>query len=186
MILPTLLDGFAPAQGEDLLHSTSLAVLGAFVQEGILEDCDLEYGFDDLPVLDELAVSLRGGAAAWKEAKGIDAAALQRGFVHACLCGMDLAAQLLLREGDGLRLDASLAGVFDGRTRRSVRAPLREVATETVKKAEDAFVVFQDQILKAVASTRDEAMLLDFWAAGCLWAALAGVEAGLVRASAPG
>lgn len=184
MKLPTLLEGFAPAAGEDLLHSTSLAVLGGFQQEGVLQDMELEYGYEDLPLLDELVVVMHGGATAWKEAKTIDAAALQRGFVHAFLSGLDVAAQLHLREGSGLHLDASLVGVFDGRSRKRVRAPLHAVAVELVPAAENAFVTFQDQILKAVASTRDEGMLLHFWAAGCLWAALSGVEAGLARVPA--
>lgn len=158
-------------------------MLGGFLQEGAIEGMELSYGFDDLPLLDELAPLLRGGAQAWKDAKGIDATVLQlqRDFVHAFLSGLDVAAQLHLCDGDGLRLEASLVGVFDGRVRRAVREPLDTLAREFAPAAENAFVTFQDQILKAVASTRDEAMLLDFWASGYLWASLAGVEAGLVR-----
>lgn len=186
MNLPTLLDGFATAAGEDLLHSTSLAVLGAFVQETVLETMELEYGYEDLALLDELAVVLRGGIRAWKEERTMDATVMQRGFVHAFLAGMDVAAQLHLREGEGLQLDSSLVGIFDGRTRKRVRVPLQGAAQELLPHVENAFVVFQDQVLKPVSSTRDEAMLLDFWAVGCLWASLGGVEAGLARVPVAG
>lgn len=185
MKLPAVLDGFSPESGEDLLHSTSLAVLGAFLQEKVIEDLELAYGYEDLPLLDELAVVLRARMGARLAGRGPDVPALQRGFVHAFLSGLDIAAQLHLRNGDGLHLDASLNGVFDGRVQLGVREPLDAAALELAPVAENAFITFQDHILKAVASTRDTAMLLDFWATGCLWAALAGVEAGLQQAPEP-
>lgn len=185
MRLPAILEDFSPDKGEDLLHSVSLAVLGAFQHEHLIGDLELEYGFEDLPLLDDLAGVLREGMIAWVAAKGVDAAALLRGFVHAFLAGMDVAAQLHRRDGDGLHLDGSLEGIFDGRVLRKVGKPLDAAAPELMLAVEDAFVTFQDQILKAIASTRNDRMLLDFWAIGCLWAALAGVEVGLRRVPEP-
>jgi len=185
MRLPAILEEFSPEKGEDLLHSVSLAVLGAFQQEHLIEQMELEYGYEDLPLLDELAGTIRRAMTTRIAAKGVDAASLQRGFVHAFLAGMDIAAQLHRREGDGLHLDASLEGVFDGRRLCEVGKPLGPSALESVPAVEDAFVTFQDQVLKAVASTRNDRMLIDFWATGCLWAALAGVEAGLLRVPEP-
>jgi len=46
-------------------------------------------------------------------------------------------------------------------------------------------VVFQNQTLAIAASAKNPVLLDDFFACGCLWAGLAGVEAGLTRLDAP-
>jgi len=167
--------------GTDVLSSSSFAVLGAFVAEGLIAGTELVYGYEDLPNYDELAGLLSEAVRFWHQEFQLatDFAVLQRGFVHAYLLGLDGAVQIHKQEGDGLRIPTSLAGILDGKRRAEVRAPLEALAKDSMEKIENVFVLYQDQILSPVASTRNQAMLYDFYAGGCLWAALAGVDAGL-------
>jgi len=182
MNLPKILDG-RPAVAVDILHSTSLTVLGALQGEGLVAGTELAYGYEDLPHLDELAGLLRDAARFWHGELKIatDFAVLSRGFVHAFLCGLETAGQIHRQDGDGLRLPVSLAGIFDGKRRLEVSAPLAQAAVEAVAKLENAFVSVQNQLLVPIASSRNQEMLYDTFACTCLWAALAGTDSGADR-----
>lgn len=182
MNLPKILDG-RPAVAVDILHSTSLTVLGALQGEGLVDGTELTYGYEDLPHLDELAGLLRDTARFWHGEHKIatDFAVLQRGFVHAFLCGLETACQIHRQDGDGLRLPTSLAGIFDGKRRFEVAAPLSQAAVEAFAKLENAFVGVQNQLLVPIASSRNQEMLYDAYACTCLWAALAGADSGSAR-----
>jgi hypothetical protein len=181
--LPGFLLDRPPVEAENALETTAITVLGAFEESGLIPTSELEYGFEDLPLLATLAGMLRDQSALWHAAKGVatDFRTLQKGFVHAFRSGIEVAIQLRRREGDGLRLEGNVAGVFDGSNRTKVGIPLTEFAIRAGKTAEDVFVTFQNQSLAIAASTKNEALLGDFYACGCLWAALAGVEAGLTE-----
>ena len=181
MNLPKILVGRPEDVANDVLASSSFAVLTGFVAEGLIVETELTYGYEDLPNFDDFAGLLSEAAQFWHQEFKLatDFAVLQRGFVHAYLMGLDGAVQIHKEEGEGLRIPTSLAGILDGKRRGEVAAPLDTLATESVAKIENAFVVFQDQILAPVASTRNVAMLYDFYACGCLWAGLPGVDAGL-------
>lgn len=187
MNLPDFLVDRPPVEAQNLVEATAITVLTAFVQEELLQSTELEYGYEDLPVLTSLARVLREEARAWHVRRGsaTDFRVLQRGFVHAFRSGLDLAAQLHLREGEGLVLPASLEGILDGAKQAPVRVPLQELAEPMSLLATDIFVVFQNQTLAIAASAKNELLLDDFFACGCLWAGLAGVEAGLTRLDAP-
>jgi hypothetical protein len=187
MNLPDFLVDRPPLEAQNLVEATAITVLNAFVQEELFPSTELEYGYEDLPLLTSLATLLRDEARAWHQRRGsaTDFRVLQRGFVHAFRAGLDLAAQLHLREGDGLVLPAGLDGVLDGTKRSPVRPPLQEIAEPMSLLATDIFVVFQNQTLAIAASAKNELLLDDFFACGCLWAGLAGVEAGLTRLDAP-
>lgn len=183
MKMPGFLLDRPPLEAENTLGTTAITVLGAFEASGLIPTSELEYGFEDLPMLATLAGLLRDQSASWHTSRGVatDFRALQKGFVHAFRCGIDLATQLHRREGDGLRLEGISSDVFDGARRTKVGAPLTEFAVSAGRTAEDVFVSFQDQSLATAASTKNEVLLGDFYACGCLWAALAGVEAGLTE-----
>lgn len=183
MKLPGFLHDRPRREAENTLETTAVAVLGAFEEAGLILTSELEYGFEDLPMLATLAGLLRDQSALWHTSRGVatDFRALQKGFVHAFRCGIDLATQLHRRDGDGLRLEGIATDVFDGARRTKVGAPLTEFAVSAGKTAEDVFVSFQNRSLAIAASTRNEVLLGDFYACGCLWAALAGVEAGLTE-----
>lgn len=187
MNLPVFLADRPPVEAQNMVEATAITVLTAFVQEELLQSTELEYGYEDLPLLTSLATLLREEARAWHLRRGTatDFRVLQRGFVHAFRAGLDLAAQLHLREGEGLVLAAGLEGVLDGTRQAPVREPLQEIAEHLSLLAMDIFVVFQNQTLAIAASAKNELLLDDFFACGCLWAGLAGVEAGLTRLDAP-
>lgn len=183
MKLPGFLLDRPPLEAENTLETTAITVLSAFEEAGLILTSELEYGFEDLPMLATLAGLLRDQSALWHAAKGVatDFRALQKGFVHAFRSGIDVATQLHRRDGEGLRLAAVATGVFDGTTRTKVGVPLSEFAISAGRMAEDVFVTFQNQSLAIAASTKNDVLLGDFYACGCLWAALAGVEAGLTE-----
>jgi hypothetical protein len=144
---------------------------------------ELQYGYEDLPLMDDLAALLAGAARFWhQELKiGIDIAVLKRGFVHAFLMGLETASQIHRADGPGIQLDTSLVGIFDGKRLATVSAPLTEYAQEVVPRLENIFAIFQEQVLAAAASTRDQDLFYDFYACACLWTALAGVDSGLTK-----
>ena len=183
MKLPGFLLDRPLLEAENTLESTAITVLGAFEESGLIQTSELEYGFEDMPMLATLAGLLRDQSSLWHAAKGVatDFRALQKGFVHAFRCGIDVATQLHRRESDGLRLEGNVSLVFDGANRTKVGAPLTEFAISAGKIAEDVFVTFQNRSLAIAASTKNETLLGDFYACGCLWAALAGVESGLTE-----
>lgn len=187
MNLPDFLVDRPPVEAQNLVEATAITVLTAFVQEELLQTTELEYGYEDLPMVTSLAGVLREEARSWHSRRGVatDFRILQRGFVHAFRVGLDLAAQLHLREGEGLKLSVDLDGVLDGSRQASVRAPLQEVAETLAVQAAEIFVVFQNQTLAIAASAKNPVLLDDFFACGCLWSGLAGVEAGLTRLDAP-
>lgn len=168
-------------EAENVLETTCLTVLTAFEQAGLIQTTELEYGFEDLPMFATLSGLLRDESALWHGSRGsaTDFRALQKGFVHAFRSGIDVSTQLFRRDGNGLRIDGNLSGVFDGNHKTRVGAPLTEFAISSGKIAEDVFVTFQDQSLATAARTQNQLLLGDFYACGCMWAALAGVEAGL-------
>lgn len=179
MNLPKLLDG-RPATAVDILHSTSLTVLGSLIGEGLIASTELTYGYEDVPLLDEMACLLRDAARFWHGEMKIatDFAVLQRGYVHAFLMGMECASQIHRADGDGLRIPTSLAGVFNGKVRGEVSAPLTQASLTVPAKVENAFVAVQNQFLVPIASARNTDMLYDAYGCACLWAALAGCEHG--------
>lgn len=181
--LPGFLLDRPALEAENTLETTAITVLGAFEDAGLILTSELEHGFEDLPLLATLAGLLRDQAFTWHASRGVatDFRALQKGFVHAFRCGIDLATQLHRRDGDGLRLEGISTEIFDGAHRAKVGPPLTEFAVIAGKTAEDVFVTFQNQSLAIAASTKNEILLGDFYACGCLWAALAGVEAGLTE-----
>lgn len=187
MNLPPFLVDRPSLEAQNLVEATAISVLTAFVQGGLLQTTELEYGFEDLPMVSSLAGLLRDEARGWHARRGVatDFRALQRGFVHAFRAGLDLAAQLHLREGEGLVLSADLTGVLDGDRQSAVRSPLQEVAESLAIRAQDVFVEFQNQTLAVAASAKNTLLLDDFYACGCLWSSLAGVEAGLALLDAP-
>lgn len=179
MNLPKLLEG-RPATAVDILHSTSLTVLGSLIGEGLIESTELTYGYEDVPPLDELAALIRDAARFWHGEMKIatDFSVLGRGFVHAFLMGMECASQIHRADGDGLRIPTTLAGIFNGKVRGEVSAPLTEASLTVPPKVENAFVAVQDQFLVPIASARNTDMLYDAYGCACLWAALAGCEHG--------
>lgn len=180
MNLPKSLEG-RPAAAVDLLHSTSLTVLGTLFDKGILPSTELGYGFEDLPLLDELSGLVRDAARFWHMETKIatDFAVLRRGFVHCFLLGLDCAGQIHRADGEGLRLPTSLSGVFDGRTLATVPAPLDALAKEHLAAVEDLFVDVQDKVLGPIVPTRNQDLLYDAYGCCCLWIALAGCDLGL-------
>ena len=187
MNLPAFLSNRPSVEAENAVGSTSVIVLGAFEEAGVILSTELEYGFEDLPLLATLAGLLRDEVLAWHRRRSIptDFRVLQRGFVQAFLAGLDVSAQLHRQLGEGIKLDADLSGVLDGTRSISVREPLTESVDEFSALAETAFVDFQNKILAVAASTKNELLLGDLYACGCLWAALAGVEAGLTEFDPP-
>jgi hypothetical protein len=183
MNLPKILTGRPAEPALDILQSTSFTILGTLKAEGLILETELGYGYEDLPLMDELAGLIAGAARFWHGELKIatDIQVLSRGFVHAFLMGLETAAQIHRADADGIHLETSLAGIFDGKRRANVSEPLTALALEVVPRLENSFAIFQDQILAAAASTHNPDMLYDFYACGCLWGALAGVDAGLAH-----
>lgn len=183
MNLPSFLLDRPSLEAENMLNATFLTVVVPFHEAGLIPDTELQYGFEDLPILAEVAVLLREGARRWHtvEGKATDFRVLQRGFVQAFRSGLHIAIQLHRREGSRMTASSSLAGLFEGRSEWAVGSPLTDWAKDHASIIEDVFTTFQDQTLAAVGSTRNETLFDDFYACGCLWAALAGGEAGLAQ-----
>lgn len=187
MELPVFLVGRPVLEAENMLHATSLSVLVPFYESGLITATELEFGFEDLPLLADAAGLVRDAARRWHVRAGVatDFRVLQRGFVHAFRAGLDVAAQIHRHDGEGLAVNGSLDGIFEGKARLGVGVPLTEWAEAATTTAEDVFVTFQNQSLAIAASSKNQELLDDFYACGCLWSALAGVEAGLTRLDAP-
>ncbi len=187
MPLPSFLSDRPALEAANALESICVTVLSAFADEGVILSTELEYGWEDLSVVADFSALLAQETLAWHRTRGLptDFRVVQRAFVHAFLCGLDLAVQLHRRDGEGLILEASFAGILDGNHLHRPDISLQPVADELRSKAEDVFVVFQDRALATAASVRNEILLHDFLACGYLWAGLAGVEAGLVALEAP-
>ncbi|MEN9352830.1 MAG: hypothetical protein RL318_155 [Fibrobacterota bacterium] len=183
MNLPKILTGRPTEPALDILQATSINILGTLQGEGLISETQLGYGYEDLPLMDELAGLIAGAARFWHGEFQIatDFAVLSRGFVHAFLMGLETASQIHRADADGIHLETSLAGIFDGKRRATVSEPLSQAGVDVVAGLENTFVTFQDQILVPTASTHNQDLFYDFYACGCLWAALAGVDAGLAR-----
>ena len=183
MNLPFFLETRDPLQAKDVLHATSMAVLGNFLAEGLLLATELEHGYEDLPHLQELAWNTRQAVLAWhvENQKLPDFEVLSRGFVHAVKLGLDTAVQIVAAEGEELRLDGSLEGVLEGHKTGLVGPPLDSWSGQLHDTFRNIFTGFQDQCLVAATMTRDPEVWGDFYACGCLWGALAGVEIGLLK-----
>lgn len=187
MSLPSFLSDRPALEAGNVLESVCVTVLTAFADEGVIFSTELEYGWEDLPVVSDLSALLARETLAWHRSRGqaTDFRVVQRAFVHAFLCGLDLAVQLHRREGEGLSLEPSFAGILDGDRTHRLDASLQQVTEGLRTRVEEVFVVFQDRSLATAASVRNETLLHDFLACGYLWASLAGVEAGLVALEAP-
>jgi len=187
MSLPSFLADRPALEAANVLESVCVTVLPAFADEGLILSTELEYGWEDLPLVVDLSTLLAQEVLAWHERRKLstDFRVVQRGFVHAFLCGLDLASQLHRHDGVGLTLDGSLVGILDGQRTHALEGPLQTAAEGLSTQVADVFVVFQDRCLATAASVRNPILLHDFLACGCLWAALAGVEAGLVALEAP-
>ena len=183
MNLPGFLIERPDTESHNVLHATSMTVLGAFADQGLIQSTELEYGFEDLPLLASLSGILRDAARNWHQRSGTatDFRVLQRGFVHAYLAGLGVAIQLTGESGKEITTDSDLRGILDGGRVLAVGSPLSEWALESTPEVQNVFVSFQDQSLAIAASTKNQTLLGDFFACGCLWASLAGVETGLTR-----
>ncbi|MEN9306860.1 MAG: hypothetical protein RL173_792 [Fibrobacterota bacterium] len=187
MNLPSFLQNRPAQEAENAIGSTSVIVLSAFEEAGAILSTELEYGFEDLPLLATLAGLIRDEAHAWhvRRDSKTDFRVLQRGFVQAFLAGLDVAVQLHNKLGEGIKLDSDLSGILDGARTISVQEPMTESVSEFTTMAEGAFVDFQNKLLAVAASTKNDLLLGDIYACGCLWSALAGVEAGLTELDPP-
>lgn len=188
MNLPAFLQNRPLQEAENAIGSTSVVVLGAYEEAGAILSTELEYGFEDLPLLATLSGLLRDEMQSWHVRRGTqtDFRILQRGFVQAFMAGLDVSIQLHRQLGEGVKLDSDLSGILDGARTIPVREPLTEAVEEFTAMAEAAFVDFQNKLLAVAASTKNELLLGDLYACGCLWSALAGVEAGLTELDPPG
>ena len=180
---PSFLAHLSEERAVDLLQATAVVVLPACVDEGLILTSELEYGYEDLPIVSDLAAQLRAAFRAWHIARGTkpDFRIAQKAFTNAFVAGLQLAAQIHDPVGEGMRLDLETLLNLGG-TR--VPVPPSALAAWAVGKSDSvaaAFVTVQDKQLAIAASTKSDELLDDFVACACLWASLAGVEAGLER-----
>lgn len=187
MPIPSFLANRPLEEAENAVNSTCVIVLGAFLESGAITTTELEYGFEDLPMLATVAGLMRDEVAAWHRTRGtgMDFRILQKGFVECVRIGLDVAAQIEQRIGEALRVDADLSGLLEDSRTVSVRPPLDTVVQGISAKARDVFVDFQNKQLAIAAGTKNELLANDIFACGCMWAALAGVEAGLTLLDPP-
>lgn len=187
MPIPSFLANRPVVEAENVVGSTCVVVLGAFLDSGAITTTELEYGHEDLPMLATFAGLMRDEVAAWHRtrAAGTDFRIMQKGFVECVRIGMDVAAQIEQRIGEALRVDADLSGLLDDSRTVAVRPPLDAVVEGISAKARDVFVDFQNKQLAIAAGTKNELLANDIFACGCMWAALAGVEAGLTLLDPP-
>ena len=180
---PTFLEHLAEESAVELLQATAVVVLPACVDEGLILTSELEYGYEDLPIVSDLATQLRAAFRGWHMARGTktDFRIAQKAFANAFVAGLQIAAQINAPEGDGLRLDLETLLNVGG---SKVPVPPTALAQWAVSRSDSvaaAFVTIQDKQLAIAASTKSEELLDDFLACACMWASLAGVEAGLER-----
>jgi len=178
---PAFLAHLAEENAIELLQATAVVVLPACVEEGLILVSELEYGYEDLPIVSDLAAQLRAAFRGWHLIRGdkTDFRVAQKVFTNAFVAGLQIASQIHGPEGDGLRLDmGTLLDVGSSRTAQPP-ADLVQWAASRIDSVAAAFVTVQDKQLAIAASTRSEDLLDDFLACACLWASLAGVEAGL-------
>lgn len=187
MPIPSFLANRPAVEAENVVGSTCVVVLGAFLDSGAITTTELEYGHEDLPMLATFAGLMRDEVAAWHRTHGTgtDFRVLQKGFVECVWIGLDVAAQMEQRIGEALRVDADLSGLLDDSRTVPVRPPLDAVVEAISAKARDVFVDFQNKQLAIAAGTKNELLANDIFACGCMWAALAGVEAGLTVLDPP-
>ncbi|MCB9497149.1 MAG: hypothetical protein H6686_09740 [Fibrobacteria bacterium] len=187
MALPSFLEGNDLPEARNALDATAVNVLHALAESGILPGSELEYGYEDLPVVSDAALFLSEFALSWNREAGkpVDFRILQNVFLHAFRLGLDLSIQLDRRPGTGLRLSLDVEGVAEGSARFQVRDPLTEFAGTLDQGLADAFVSVKNRGLAVVASMKNEDFLHDYLACGYLWTILAGVEAGLTALHPP-
>lgn len=187
MQIPSFLANRPHDEAENAVGSTCLVVLGAFLESGAITTSELEYGYEDLPLLATLAGLMRDEVAAWHRTRqtGTDFRILQTGFAQCVRIGLDVAVQIDQHLGEAIRVDPDLSGLLDGKRTIAVRAPLDAHAEGISAKARDVFVDFQNKQLAIAAGTGNPLLANDIFACGCMWAALAGVEAGLTLLDPP-
>lgn len=180
---PAFLSHLPEENALEVLRATVVVTLPALVDESVVLTSELDYGYEDLPIAGDLAGHLRTATRAWHKKRGskTDFRILQRAFENAFAAGLVLADQIHTQDGDGLHLD--LAGLTDMESDAPFPAPgfLEDFLESRREGVHSAFTAIQDSQLVAAASTGSEDLLGDFLAATCLWACLAGVEAGLAR-----
>jgi len=178
---PSFLAHLSEERAVDLLQATAVVVLPACVDEGLILTSELEYGYEDLPIVSDLAEQFRTAFRGWHLTRGDkpDFRVAQRAFSNAFVAGLQIASQIHEPEGDGLHLDLGVL-LKVGSTRLAEPPPaLAQWAASRIDSVAAAFVTVQDKQLAIAASTKNDDLLDDFLACACLWASLAGVEAGL-------
>jgi hypothetical protein len=167
----------------ELLKASAVVVLPACVDEGLILTSELEYGYEDLPIVSDLSAQLRAAFRAWHLTRGDkpDFRIAQKAFTNAFVAGLQIAAQIHEPEGEGLRLDLGTLLKVGSNRLPTPPSTLAEWAAGRMDSVAAAFVTVQDKQLAIAASTKSEELLDDFVACACLWASLAGVEAGLER-----
>jgi hypothetical protein len=180
---PAFLSHLPEETALDVLRATVVATLPALVDENVVLTSELDYGYEDLPIAGELAGHLRAATAAWHTKRGAktDFRALRRAFENAFSAGLAIGHQIHAQDGDGLRLDLSALTDLESEAPFPVPESLKEFMESRREAVRSAFAAVQDKQLLAAASTGNQDLLGDFLAATCLWAFLAGVEAGLAQ-----
>jgi hypothetical protein len=180
---PPFLAHLSEENAVEILKATAIVVLPACVDEGLILASELEYGYEDLPIVSELAAQLRIAFRGWHIAGGgkTDFRVAQKAFSNAFVAGLQVASQIHVPDGDGLRLDLGALMNLGGSRLPEAPSDLSDWAKSKAESLAAAFVTVQDKQLAIAASTKSEELLDDFLACACLWASLAGVEAGLER-----
>lgn len=170
-----------PHIAEDIVGATAMAILPAFVEEGILLTSELGYGFEDIPLTSELASHLVDSVREQlpPPPSPVDFTLFQKAFVVAFALGLDLASQMHAEDDEGLRVDLDAVRLIDSDAPFLVESPLADEFAHWREQVKNVFVQFQNKSLAPATSTGDRSMSLDFLAAGCMWSCLCGIEAGL-------
>jgi len=180
---PNFLAHLPEENAVELLRASAVVVLPACVDEGLILDSELEYGYEDLPIVSDLASQLRAAFRGWHLTSGgkPDFRVAQRAFSNAFVAGLQISVQLHEPDGDGLRLDLEPLLKVGSTRLPEPPADLAPWAASKLESVAAAFVTVQDKQLAIAASTKSEELLDDFLGCACMWASLAGVEAGLER-----
>lgn len=183
---PSFLGHLDPQTAIEQVQASAVVVLPAFVDEGIILTSELEFGYEDLPLACDVAAELRGAFRSWHRARSAktDFRTAARAFAHAFHAGVGIARQIREQDGDGVHLDLADIVDLDGDGMVAVPESLSGWIQGLRQPLAGAFVSVQDKQLVAVASTKNDELLDDFFACACLWSCLAGVEAGLEKLDA--
>jgi hypothetical protein len=180
---PAFLSHLPEETALEVLRATVVATLPSLVDENVVLTSELDYGYEDLPIAGDVAAHLRAAVAAWHRKRGAktDFRVLRRAFESAFSAGLSIGHQIHAQDGDGLRLDLAALTDLESEAPFPVPESLAELRESSREAVRSAFTSIQDKQLLTAASTGNPDLLGDFLAATCLWACLAGVEAGLAR-----